>query len=37
MFFEDPALLFGIPLLVIGLGDVGLVLFVMFSYWLKPG
>lgn len=36
MFFEDPALLVGIPLLVIGVGGLLLAAGALFSYWLKP-
>jgi hypothetical protein len=36
MFAEDPALLVGIPLLLIGAGGVLLAAAALFSYWLKP-
>ncbi len=36
MFFENPALLFGIPLLALGLAGAGLALSAMLSYWVKP-
>jgi hypothetical protein len=35
-FFENPALLFGVPLLVLGLGGTALALGAMVSYWAKP-
>ena len=36
MFFEDPALLIGIPLLVFGVMGALVAVSAMVSYWIKP-
>lgn len=36
MFFEDPELLVGLPMLVLGFGGVALALGALVSYWIKP-
>jgi len=36
MFFEDPALLVGLPMLVLGLGGIVIALGALLSYWIKP-
>lgn len=36
MFFEDPELLFGVPLLILGVAGVLLALGAMVAYWIKP-
>jgi hypothetical protein len=36
LFFEDPALLVGIPLLVVGVTGVVVAAAVMVAYWAKP-
>ena len=36
MFFEDPALLVGVPLLVLGIVGAALMLGAFVSYWIKP-
>jgi hypothetical protein len=36
VFFEDPSLLVGIPLLVIGAAGVLVALGALFAYWLRP-
>ena len=36
MFFEDPALLIGVPMLVLGVCGVGIALGAFVSYWLRP-
>ena len=36
MFFEDPALLVGLPMLVLGIAGVLLALGALVSYWIKP-
>ncbi len=35
-FFENPALLFGVPLLARGLGGIALAPGAVVSYWAKP-
>jgi hypothetical protein len=35
-FFENPALLFGVPLLALGLVGIAVALAAMASYWAKP-
>lgn len=36
MFFEDPALLIGLPLAVLGIAGAVIALGAMVSYWIKP-
>ncbi len=36
MFFEDPAVLAGLPMLVLGIASVTLALGALVSYWIKP-
>ncbi len=36
MFFEDPALLIGAPLLVLGIVGAVVMLGTFVSYWIKP-
>jgi hypothetical protein len=36
MFFEDPALLIGVPLLIVGVLGGLLMLGTFVSYWIKP-
>ena len=36
MFFEDPALLVGVPMLLLGIGGMALALGTAVSYWIKP-
>lgn len=36
MFFEDPALLIGIPLAVLGAVGAAVALAAMVSYWIRP-
>ena len=35
MFFEDPALLVGLPMLVLGIGGIAMALGALVSYWIK--
>jgi hypothetical protein len=35
MFFEDPALLVGLPMLALGIGGAMLALGALVSYWIK--
>ncbi len=36
MFFEDPALLIGVPMLLLGIVGMALALATAVSYWIKP-
>jgi hypothetical protein len=36
MFFEDPALLVGLPMLVLGIAGVIVAVGALVSYWIKP-
>lgn len=36
MFFEDPALLVGLPMLVLGICGIAIALGALVSYWIKP-
>ena len=36
MFFEDPALLVGLPMLLVGIAGVILALGALVSHWIKP-
>ncbi len=36
MFFEDPALLVGLPMLLLGVVGMALALGTFVSYWIKP-
>ena len=36
MFFEDPALLAGLPMLVLGIAGAMLAQRALVSYWIKP-
>jgi hypothetical protein len=36
MFFEDPALLIGVPMLVLGIVGMAVALGAVVSFWIKP-
>ena len=36
MFFEDPALLVGLPMLLLGIAGMAVAVSAFVSYWIKP-
>ena len=36
MFFEDPALLVGLPMLLLGIGGIAIAAGAFVRYWLRP-
>lgn len=36
MFFEDPALLIGLPMLAFGVGGLAIAIGALVSHWIKP-